>query len=78
MKRSIIQSQSARAAEKADGSGKIKLQRFDFNVQFCWQPKSPSERRALKGKGSRKQGPTSGRRRTTAGTTVRMRDKDEE
>jgi hypothetical protein len=26
------------------------LQRFDFNVQFCWQPKSPSERRALKEK----------------------------
>ena len=25
--------------------GKIKLQRFDFVVQFCWQPKSPSERR---------------------------------
>jgi type IV pilus assembly protein PilM len=35
---------------RADGSGKIKLQRFDFNVQFCWQPKSPSERRALKEK----------------------------
>jgi type IV pilus assembly protein PilM len=35
---------------KADGSGKIRLQRFDFNVQFCWQPKSPSERRALKEK----------------------------
>ncbi|MGA2797763.1 MAG: pilus assembly protein PilM [Thermoguttaceae bacterium] len=35
---------------RADGSDRIKLQRFDFNVQFCWQPKSPSERRALKEK----------------------------
>jgi type IV pilus assembly protein PilM len=35
---------------RADESGKIRLQRFDFNVQFCWQPKSPSERRALKEK----------------------------
>jgi type IV pilus assembly protein PilM len=29
-----------------DDSNKIKVQRFDFNVQFCWQPKLPSERRA--------------------------------
>jgi len=34
----------------ADGSRKISLKRCDFNVQFCWQPKSPSERRALKEK----------------------------
>ncbi|MGA2062956.1 MAG: type IV pilus assembly protein PilM [Thermoguttaceae bacterium] len=35
---------------KADEAGRTRLQRFDFNVQFCWQPKSPSERRALKEK----------------------------
>ena len=29
-------------------NNKIKLQRFDFVVQFCWQPKLPSERRAAK------------------------------
>ena len=24
--------------------GAIRLMRFDFDVQFCWQPKTPSER----------------------------------
>jgi hypothetical protein len=26
----------------------IKLQRFNLDVQFCWQPKTPSERHAQK------------------------------
>jgi len=28
--------------------GAIRLKRFDFTVHFCWQPKTPSERRAAK------------------------------
>jgi type IV pilus assembly protein PilM len=35
-----------------DTGEKIRLQRFDFDMQFCWQPKSPSERRAQKEKES--------------------------
>jgi type IV pilus assembly protein PilM len=30
------------------GPKKIKVRRFDFVVQFCWQPKLPSERRKAK------------------------------
>lgn len=30
--------------------GKILLKKFDFNVQFCWQPKTPSEREEAKKK----------------------------
>jgi type IV pilus assembly protein PilM len=37
---------------RVDTGEKIRLQRFDFDVQFCWQPKSPSERRAQKEKES--------------------------
>ena len=37
-----------RGTAEDSAAGKIKLRRFDFVVQFCWQPKSPSERRAAK------------------------------
>ena len=30
--------------DDATGANTIKLQRFDFVVHFCWQPKTPSER----------------------------------
>ena len=32
------------------GKNVISLQRFDFDVQFCWQPKTPSEREEAKEK----------------------------
>ncbi len=35
---------------KTDSSGRIKLTRFDFTVQFCWQPKLPSDRHKEKKK----------------------------
>jgi hypothetical protein len=34
--------------DPATAANTIKLQRFDFTVHFCWQPKTPSERQALK------------------------------
>ncbi|MGD0656034.1 MAG: pilus assembly protein PilM [Thermoguttaceae bacterium] len=37
---------------RVDTGEKISLRRFDFDVQFCWQPKSLSERRAQKEKES--------------------------
>jgi type IV pilus assembly protein PilM len=47
------QSTSPEAAKlRVDAGEKIRLQRFDFDVQFCWQPKSPSERHAQKEKES--------------------------
>jgi hypothetical protein len=37
-------------AGAGDGSvpGAVRLKEFDFIVQFCWQPKTPSERRDAK------------------------------
>ncbi len=37
----------------------ITLQRFDFDVQFCWQPKTPSERREAKEKAKQPVNPPS-------------------
>jgi type IV pilus assembly protein PilM len=31
-----------------DGPRTVKVQQFDFDVQFCWQPKTPTERREAK------------------------------
>jgi type IV pilus assembly protein PilM len=45
---------------------KIKLQRFDFVVQFCWQPKLPSERRAAKEAAKAAQQPAAGGEQTPA------------
>ena len=38
----------ARAAEDSSGPKIIKPKRFDFIVQFCWQPKTPQDRRKAK------------------------------
>ena len=32
----------------ASAAGTVKLGKFDFVVQFCWQPKTPSERHEAK------------------------------
>ncbi|MCE5269546.1 MAG: pilus assembly protein PilM [Planctomycetaceae bacterium] len=49
---------NATAKDKRDDSshGTIRVKRFDFVVQFCWQPKSPSERRAAKSSQSKPNG----------------------
>ncbi len=39
------------AAAGASTGNTISLLRFDFDVQFCWQPKTPSERHEAKEKG---------------------------
>jgi hypothetical protein len=36
----------APGADPAATPNTIKLQRCDFTVHFCWQPKTPSERQA--------------------------------
>ena len=36
------------ATHAAAEPSKIHLRRFDFIVQFCWQPKTPTERRDAK------------------------------
>jgi hypothetical protein len=38
----------APGAGGAPGAGTIRLKQFDFIVQFCWQPKTPSERHDAK------------------------------
>ena len=40
------------AAAGANTGNTVLLQRFDFDVQFCWQPKTPSERHEAKEKES--------------------------
>lgn len=41
----------AAGAPAGPGTGNtITLQKFDFDVQFCWQPKTPSERHEAKEK----------------------------
>ena len=45
---------------KGESPSKIRVPRFDFTVQFCWQPKSPSERREEKKKEAEKAPPTTG------------------
>ena len=42
---------AAGAAAGANTGNIISLLRFDFDVQFCWQPKTPSERHEAKEKG---------------------------
>ena len=42
------QAQALPAANDAAAPSTIRLQRFDFVVQFCWQPKTPTERRDAK------------------------------
>ena len=39
---------SRMAADNAPAAKMIKLLKFDFVVQFCWQPKTPAERRKAK------------------------------